>query len=548
MSSPFTSKLGTNYCPHDAEIEEIKALIVEPGLRLKSLDDEITDLQRTLDKLKEEHSRLGAYIEDHRALISPVRRLPLDIIQEIFLACIPTHRNCVMSATEAPVLLGRICSSWRVISLSNPRLWSSLHITVPPHLGNPDHMLYREKLLQRLETTKAWLSRSGECSLSISLRSPYQPEEPDIAPHVHLILQALLPFTSRWEHIKFTSRHSHLVTLSHLTAADVPALKSVAIDEITYGRSTDVIQVDSFPLLGGSGISSISLKGTSFDFLKLPLRWNSLTDLSLKEAWVGTEITIELTVQLLSRCPALRTCMLRINGSPETGTGVVGKALVECAFLHTLDLRIVHGLTFAVRELFPRILFPELRHLRLFVYPSPEDGDISYAPSFFAAAPHIESLAINLDPLSRTSLIDFFRGLSPTIRKLRIEDPSPYGRPNLVDDSVLEALTPSPSSPAAHCFSGLQDLEIHGGPSFSDEALLHFIRSGMTAGALSALKRVAIRFRREIQLDILPDLQPFINAGLQVKLTYAPPINWNFSPWDGLADDPRGGVHANEYY
>ncbi|KAJ6504014.1 hypothetical protein DFH09DRAFT_293021 [Mycena vulgaris] len=237
-----------------------------------------------------------------------------------------------------------------------------------------------------------------------------------------------------------------------------------------------------------------------------------------------------------------------MDGSPETGTGVVGKPLVECAFLHTLDLRITCGLTFAVRELFPRILFPELRHLRLFVYPSPEDRDISYTPSFFAAVPHIESLAINLDPLSRTSLIDFFRGLSPTIRKLHIEDPAPYGLRNLLDDSVLEALTPSPSSPAAHCFSGLQDLEIDGAHSFSDEAVLHFIRSGMTAGALSALKRVAIWFRREIQLDILPDLQPFINAGLQLELIYFPPIDWNFSPWDGLADDPRGGVHAHEYY
>ncbi|KAJ6504015.1 hypothetical protein DFH09DRAFT_1201649 [Mycena vulgaris] len=235
MSSPFTSKLGTNYCPQDAEIEEIKALIVEPGLRLKSLDDEIADLQQTLDKLKKERSRLGAYIEDHMALISPV-----------------------------PVLLGRICSSWRVISLSTPRLWSSLHITVPPHLGDPDHMLYREKLLQRLETTKAWLSRSGECGLSISLKSPYNdPLETDITPHVHLILQALLPFTSRWEHIKFASRHSHLVTLSHLTAADVPALKSVAIHDITHMGTTELIPslswvARAFPLSPLKGRPSMS--------------------------------------------------------------------------------------------------------------------------------------------------------------------------------------------------------------------------------------------------------------------------------------------------
>ncbi|KAJ7732701.1 hypothetical protein B0H16DRAFT_1248183, partial [Mycena metata] len=116
--------LGTNYCPQDDEISQISALIAEPSLRLIILDQE-------LRKLTDERERLATYVDSHAALISPVRRLPLDILQEIFIACFPTHRNCVMSATEAPVLLGRICSSWRDISLSRPRLWSRLHIPKP---------------------------------------------------------------------------------------------------------------------------------------------------------------------------------------------------------------------------------------------------------------------------------------------------------------------------------------------------------------------------------------------------------------------------------
>ncbi|KAJ7634614.1 hypothetical protein FB45DRAFT_909361, partial [Roridomyces roridus] len=42
--------------------------------------------------------------------------------------CLPTHRNCVMDASEAPLLLGRISSAWRALSLATPRLWASLHI------------------------------------------------------------------------------------------------------------------------------------------------------------------------------------------------------------------------------------------------------------------------------------------------------------------------------------------------------------------------------------------------------------------------------------
>jgi hypothetical protein len=45
--STFTAKLGTNYCPTSEELLEIEALLVEPDLRLKRLDDEIGDKPST---------------------------------------------------------------------------------------------------------------------------------------------------------------------------------------------------------------------------------------------------------------------------------------------------------------------------------------------------------------------------------------------------------------------------------------------------------------------------------------------------------------------
>ncbi|KAF8199990.1 hypothetical protein K438DRAFT_1516203, partial [Mycena galopus ATCC 62051] len=123
MSSPFASRLGTNYCPEDTELPQIKALLVEPCLRLKGIDDEIAIMQKALKMLIEKRDALADYVAAHKALLSPLRRLPLDIIEEIFVACLPAHRNCVMSAQDAPVILGRVCSSWRSISLSTPRLW-----------------------------------------------------------------------------------------------------------------------------------------------------------------------------------------------------------------------------------------------------------------------------------------------------------------------------------------------------------------------------------------------------------------------------------------
>ncbi|KAJ7810027.1 hypothetical protein B0H14DRAFT_2379335 [Mycena olivaceomarginata] len=98
LSSPFASRLGTNYIPPDGEVLEIQSLLVKPVSRIKRLDDQIADLQKAISELNEERSSVTDYVEAHRALIFPARRLPLDMLQEIFVACLPTHRNCVMLA------------------------------------------------------------------------------------------------------------------------------------------------------------------------------------------------------------------------------------------------------------------------------------------------------------------------------------------------------------------------------------------------------------------------------------------------------------------
>ncbi|KAF7357891.1 hypothetical protein MVEN_00835300 [Mycena venus] len=234
MSSPFASQLGTNYCPRDDELSQIKGLLNEPCLKLKSLDDEIAAMRKVLDKLTEERDALSAYVEAHEALLAPIRRLPLDILEHIFVACLPTHRNCVMSAQEAPVILGRICSLWRKISLSTPRLWCRLHIVEPtdPETSNQSNASRR---LLRLEAARSWLRRSGECPLSISLESNYNsrislpvgasfsPAKPD------LFLTALIPLAARWQKIRFATPHSTLKALLCLTENDVPLLKHLEI-------------------------------------------------------------------------------------------------------------------------------------------------------------------------------------------------------------------------------------------------------------------------------------------------------------------------------
>ncbi|KAJ6573533.1 hypothetical protein DFH09DRAFT_1032412 [Mycena vulgaris] len=530
MSSPFTSKLGTNYCPQDREIFEIKMFLVDPIRRLQRLDDEITDLRKALEKLAAERDSLDAYVDAHRALISPVRRLPLDIIQEIFIACIPTHRNCVMSASEAPLLLGRVCGLWRTISLSTPRLWSRLHVVEPLCISNSALAQFEEKMVQRVETTKTWLGRSGQCPLSISLQCAVHVI--DFPSATQDLLQALLPFASRWEHISFTTSSSVLATTSHLTEADVPMLRLVNIREYPTGNPEDTVPWDSLGFLRALEISlfSVFCVGISSP-LDLPLRWNGLTDLSLVSGWSS-----EISLMVISRCPQLRTCRLAVDFAPENGNRI-GEPNLELSFLHTLDIKYYGNFSNTVGELFTHLFLPQLRHLKLRGALNYAD-EISYSP-LSAAAPLIESLELGLELFSRPSLADFLREIPPTVREISIvaRDPDPRSviEDSFFDDEMLESLTPSPDLPTPRC-PGLQVLEIDHPCSFSDEALLRFIKSRM-------LTRVVLRLGREMEFDLRPELQPLIQSGLHLALTYdgrqPAPAALHLSPWEGLLDAPN---------
>ncbi|KAJ7244918.1 hypothetical protein C8J57DRAFT_1363362 [Mycena rebaudengoi] len=98
LHSPFLKHLNTNYIPSAADIAYIQCDLI-PHSKLEELarlEFLIRDLSAQRDKLKD-------YIEFHQALISSPRRLPPDIVQEIFLVCLPTHRNAPSRGTDAIV-------------------------------------------------------------------------------------------------------------------------------------------------------------------------------------------------------------------------------------------------------------------------------------------------------------------------------------------------------------------------------------------------------------------------------------------------------------
>ncbi|KAJ7196761.1 hypothetical protein GGX14DRAFT_326958, partial [Mycena pura] len=117
--SPCPELLVTNSIPSDVQINEIQCFIGSAEAKISIIDDQIAQMQRTLDRLGSRRVQLQDLVQSHRSVVSTIRRLPTDILGEIF-----SHAS--RSPVHSPEALSRlvgVCQRWRTIALASPLLW-----------------------------------------------------------------------------------------------------------------------------------------------------------------------------------------------------------------------------------------------------------------------------------------------------------------------------------------------------------------------------------------------------------------------------------------
>ncbi|KAK7001433.1 hypothetical protein R3P38DRAFT_1795531 [Favolaschia claudopus] len=540
MLSPFAQRLGTNYCPTDVEALEIQDLISQALHQLLSLD--------AVEKHKENHDRktLSSYINAHKALLSPVRRVPLEILSEIFMACLPTDRFCPMSATDAPVLLGHICSSWRALSLAIPQLWASLHVVEPLR-----YEAAAEKVVgQRLDGMKTWLGRSGQCPLSISLHCSSGNHNlttddewagkvaPPLPPD--LFSKELIPFAGRWKHLHLVMYPEAFVDLANLTATDVPMLQSIRLFLHLSYLGIDDLDSAQFGILEGPSLRGFATWVSGLNH-SLPLRWHALVDLTIEADPWEPGLLDERALDTLSWCPQLQTCKLSLYLSPETE---LRPSPVKLPRLHSLELFIDDASESSPSSFLYQLRVPNLRKLVV-------RGDVlgGSLPPFLSSCTSLDSFDIEGPYIPKSTLSEILCALSATLRHLMIRDVrgGPIaGASGSLDNDFLAVFTLS-ADPTQCCCSSLETLTVTCPHQVSDLAIQQFVERRMTMTTPS-LKRICFHFHRPMELDLKTGLKPFIDAGLDVETVYilprpvtppkAPPVP-SIPPGWGLADtDP----------
>ncbi|KAJ7877977.1 hypothetical protein B0H14DRAFT_3858916 [Mycena olivaceomarginata] len=332
--SPFTDKL----VPTEAEIKDIRALLMDPIEQLARIQAQIDEMEVIVGQLKAKHSSLKTVIDAHEALISPVRRAPDDVLREIFFACLPTAHNALMDPSEAPILLGCICRRWRAVSHTTPMLWSSIYIPLPDLSDDGPHTRPEVVSWSTLwNVVEQWFERSGTCPPTVSLSDS---TEYEFDPDNHLVT-LLLSVCNRLRHLSLSAETKVLLPLLCLGPEELPILNSLRIrndDSVPFTDHQGVTNALQIPSL-----MDISPRVTA-DPRSLPLKWSQLTGLTLEcqSAWTanGDEEGLDGfgALQVLRWCPNLLRCELRLTNWNDIGLAS-NTSLITLAHLHTLIFR-----------------------------------------------------------------------------------------------------------------------------------------------------------------------------------------------------------------
>ncbi|KAK7031763.1 F-box domain-containing protein [Favolaschia claudopus] len=228
--------MHSNDPPEDFERPSIRAAISHADERIASLDEEISALQRKLKELEEERVLVADYQTKNKAILSPLRRMPAEVLTEIFSHLRP-YREPVFEGRQSylahgPWLPSHVSRRWRAISLSTPSLWS--HIVI-----DYARQYYPASPLQ----LEAHIQRAKSLSLKILF---YGAEDADSDSQMQM-LDHLLEYSSRWEDLLVVFS-PQLVSLLDTRSAQIKAssLKKLRVEWHGFDSQEGVISLDAF--------------------------------------------------------------------------------------------------------------------------------------------------------------------------------------------------------------------------------------------------------------------------------------------------------------
>ncbi|KAL0951761.1 hypothetical protein HGRIS_008433 [Hohenbuehelia grisea] len=450
QNSPFAHLVGTPHRLLREEVRRLDRLLEQPIQHASALDAQIANLQEEMKKLVAERDELKEAIQSHLALKSHAQRLPFEVLATIFIHCLPTAHFPVRSIHEAPLLLGRVCKSWRDASMSTPRLWSAIHIAGFPELQTRSGP-YQPNWVgihQRCLGMQAWLERSGSLPLHISIvastPSHFMGPPPENSSE---LVQIARHFCHRWETLSLDCPKKDLMMLGSLGPEDVPVLQTLQLIEAPSSpqNSTIVPPPWTTDVVGDHFIDEIQILHTAPNLHRVTIQfqdtfqpprpsfriqWTRLTSLDIKpydmrfiDVRSPNLIDRDVAIKILSSCShTLESCCI---GLRDMARDVNATSVVVMERLKKLHIHFF-GQQDGRLKFFNQLLVPRLVDLGLLSHgfqQHPADDTLPFMEMLQRSSCSLKRLELDLssEPDNATAVLGCLKEL-PSLVQLKVKE------------------------------------------------------------------------------------------------------------------------------
>lgn len=290
-------------------------------------------------------------------VFSPIRLVPLDVLHEIILHCLPVHPT-IQSASSVMSSLSQVSSTWRTAVLSSPRLWSRLFVTI-----QDDDTLDRSARM-----VNQWFQRARSVPLSFFLNIDFEAFDEDIA-RIRSFLVDLSSIMPRVQHFGLHTRLTTELLCSFVGLEwELPLLKKLdlfshsGIDQI-YPVAYSVPLFQTAPNLVQVAIQNTITSARDVEHI---LPWSQLTDVNM-----AYSISVSRWIEVMKMCPKMRVFEVFLDGEDDVGPSSLDSSPPKGTH-HTLErlyLDILNGGPFL--KLLSLYCFPALRILHVLYHSEP---------------------------------------------------------------------------------------------------------------------------------------------------------------------------------
>ncbi|KAL1689935.1 hypothetical protein GGG16DRAFT_126060 [Schizophyllum commune] len=268
---------------------------------IASIDKEITIIMDRVANLRHVRTKLVEDRRTKRSLLSPLRRLPTEILELIIRASLP-DKWLMHGSGRAFLPLAQTCHRLRATTLAMSDLWCNIRF---PSKYQPKEIF--------LAYANCLLARARERPIDLTM-----PKLEDSPTHNAdaLIDQWLTTHVSRFRSIDWCPSRALNASGTPSSLLNAPLLESLRImgDEDFYSRSTS----GRFPTLEISfdapNLRRLSLRWCSH-ISRVTICWSRLQDLE-----IGTPILVEPDMRVLQTCTSLKTLKLALFCKPPSQT------------------------------------------------------------------------------------------------------------------------------------------------------------------------------------------------------------------------------------